>query len=139
MFFTDKQVNFKCISFNRLILLHGPAGSGKTSLCRALAQKISIRLSSRFSRTRLVEINAHALCSKWFSESGKLVGRLFDNILTMLEDEDLFILVLIDEVESLVSAREAMSGNEPIDSLRVISHNYLPSTLADDNRLSMPY
>ncbi|RPB24885.1 P-loop containing nucleoside triphosphate hydrolase protein [Terfezia boudieri ATCC MYA-4762] len=108
-------------SFSRLILLHGPAGSGKTSLCRALAQKISIRLSSRFSRTRLVEINAHALCSKWFSESGKLVGRLFDNILTMLEDEDLFILVLIDEVESLVSAREAMSGNEPIDSLRVVN------------------
>ncbi|KAF8426417.1 P-loop containing nucleoside triphosphate hydrolase protein [Tirmania nivea] len=121
MFFADKQVNSKCISFNRLILLHGPPGSGKTSLCHALAQKLSIRLSSRFSRTRLVEINAHTLCSKWFSESGKLVGRLFDNISTMLEDEDLFVFVLIDEVESLASAREVMSGNEPIDSLRVVN------------------
>ena len=94
--------------FNNLFI-----GSGKTSLwlasqigehlgsywhvgsSRALAQKVSIRLSCRYSRSRLVEVNAHTLCSKWFSESAKLVGRLFDAILLMLEDEGLFILVLI--------------------------------------------
>lgn len=29
---------------------------------------------------QLVEVNAHSLFSKWFSESGKLVNKLFDTI-----------------------------------------------------------
>lgn len=104
---------------------------------RALAQKLSIRLSRRFSDFQLIEINSHSLFSKWFSESAKLVGKMFDEIMQVLENEDAFVVVLIgwrsfdrfhggvadnnqDEVESLTSARKAAaSGNEPSDSLRV--------------------
>ncbi|KAF7797507.1 hypothetical protein EIP86_008707 [Pleurotus ostreatoroseus] len=40
----------------------------------------------------------------------------------MVEDEDTFVVVLIDEVESLTSARAgAMAGTEPSDALRVVN------------------
>ncbi|KAF7355125.1 Pachytene checkpoint protein 2 [Mycena sanguinolenta] len=117
--FSDANVDFNLVSWNRVVLLHG---TGKTSLCRALAQKLSIRLSHRYSQARLLEINSHSLFSKWFSESGKLVQRLFSSITELVEEEDTFLVVLIDEVESLTAARAgAMAGTEPSDGLRVVN------------------
>lgn len=76
----------------------------------------------RFTHGKLVEINSHSLFSKWFSESGKLVQRLFSMVTEMVEDEDGFVVVLIDEVESLTKSRSsAGSGSEPSDSLRVVN------------------
>ena len=34
----------------------------------------------RYAQGQLIEVNAHSLFSKWFSESGKLVSRLFAKI-----------------------------------------------------------
>ncbi|CAM9107631.1 unnamed protein product [Discosporangium mesarthrocarpum] len=122
MLFTDKGVSKNVISWNRVVLLHGPPGTGKTSLCKALAHKLSIRLGERFSNGQLLEINAHSLFSKWFSESGKLVHRLFTYILELADDEESLVCVLIDEVESLTAARSAaLGGNEPSDALRVVN------------------
>lgn len=140
----------------------GPPGTGKTSVCRGLAQKLSISLSREFSTSQLVEVNAHSLFSKWFSESGKLVGRLFARcekqrenavdgrctvrtlspfltfpssclrfcscgfrnvrIQELADDPSNFVSILIDEVESLASARQsALSGTEPGDAIRVVN------------------
>ena len=51
-----------------------------------------------YTQARLLEINSHSLFSRWFSESGKLVQRLFSNITEMVEDEDCFVVVLIGQL-----------------------------------------
>ena len=74
---------------------------GKTSLCRGLAQKLSIQLNERFTHCQLVEINSHSLFSKWFSESGKLVQKMFDRVRELAADRNALICILIDEVSNL--------------------------------------
>lgn len=59
--------------------------------------------------------------SEYYGESGKVVDKVFAVIESMLgEDENTFICVLVDDIESLAGKREYFSSsNEPHDSLRV--------------------
>ena len=93
----------------------------------------------------LVEVNAHSLFSKWFSESGKLVShcrivlshrltlgavspqvmKLFQHIEDLADDPECFVAVLIDEVESLAASRADM-GSDPGDATRYAAAVPLP-------------
>lgn len=101
--------------------LKKPPGTGKTSLCRALAQQLSIRLKKTYPTCKLVEFDAHSLFSRYFGESGKLVTKLFGKIESMLNaQKNTFVVIFIDEVESLTSARQHLAdSHEPRDALRV--------------------
>lgn len=94
---------------------------GKTSLCKGLAQKLSIRLGNQFSRTRLVELKSANVYSRWFSESSKRVSQVFTFVRELLVDSACLVILLIDEVESLSGARSTAATNEPSDALRVVN------------------
>lgn len=68
LLFSKKGVDQHIVACNRLALLYGPPGTGKTSLCKAIAQKLGIRMKKEYHFTHLIEINSHSLFSKWFSE-----------------------------------------------------------------------
>jgi SpoVK/Ycf46/Vps4 family AAA+-type ATPase len=106
---------------NPLILLHGLPGTGKTSLCQGLAQKISIRLNSVYKETKLIEIKTATLLSRYYSESAKQVDEIFTAIERMCrENNERFICVLIDEVESIANSRDLSAKHgEAQDSVRV--------------------
>ena len=123
--FSVRQLKHEFISWNRLILIFGPSGVGKTSLCRALAQQLSIRLSKKYATSKLIEIDVQSLFSKYFGESGKVVSKLFDMVEAILQQEpQTFVCVLIEEVEGLASTRQhSVTSHEPQDALRV-SYDY---------------
>lgn len=122
--FAEHGVDSAMVTTNRLLLFHGPPGTGKTTICKALAHKLAIRLNKTYPTASLLEINSHSLFSRWFSESGKLVAKLFESIHALADAEDgsTLVCVLIDEVESLAAARQSsMNGNEPSDAVRVVN------------------
>jgi hypothetical protein len=77
-----------------------------TLLCEFTAVLRCAVLWCRYTTSQLVEVNAHSLFSKWFSESGKLVSKLFAAITELVEEPQALVFVLIDEVESLSAARK---------------------------------
>ncbi|KAF2876545.1 P-loop containing nucleoside triphosphate hydrolase protein, partial [Massariosphaeria phaeospora] len=115
----DPRLGPADMCWHNLILLHGPPGSGKSTLAKGLAQKLSIRLASVYPVTKFIEVKSHALLSKFFGESGKLVGKLFDAIVGASVDDNLLTVVLIDEVESLAASRaKASQANDISDAIR---------------------
>lgn len=107
------------LSIISVALLHGPPGTGKTSLCRALAQKLAIRTGSPES-CYLVEVRADAVFSKFFSESARNVGCLFEAVGVLAASAG-HVFVLLDEVESLASSRGASDESQPGDALRAVN------------------
>ena len=122
LLFSDHGVSSDFVTCNRIILFYGPPGTGKTSLCQGLSQKLCIKFSERYSQGILLEVNTHSLFSKWFSESGKMVQKLFEKLNSLSNETDTIIFLLIDEVESLATARQSsMNGSDPSDAIRVVN------------------
>lgn len=119
----DNPDSCRTSSWQSTVLFHGPPGSGKSTLAQALAQRLSIRLSSMFPVTKLLQINAHMVFSRYFGETAKRIGQLFDSISDLASVGSQLIIVIFDEVETVAASRErALQKNEPVDAIRVGCH-----------------
>ncbi len=91
-----------------LVVLSGPPGTGKTTLCQGLAQVAALAVSRR-GATTFVEIDPHAFPSEMLGESQRAVRRLFTDTLPELAARRPHTVVLVDEVESLAVRRSLAS------------------------------
>jgi SpoVK/Ycf46/Vps4 family AAA+-type ATPase len=88
-----------------LVVLTGPAGTGKTTAARGLAQQLGARLPS----TVLVEVDPHALPSDLLGESQRRTAALFAKGIPEAIAGYEHAVVLVDEVESLAASRKLTS------------------------------
>lgn len=98
-----------------LILLAGPPGTGKTTLCQGLAKKVALALSAR-GATTFVEIDPHAFPSDMLGEGPRAVLRLFSDTLPEIAARRPHTVVLVDEIEALAVRRSTASfETNPVD------------------------
>jgi SpoVK/Ycf46/Vps4 family AAA+-type ATPase len=112
------RVGFDALPLHGITLLTGPPGVGKTSIARGLATRIASAVPDE--SWLFVEVDPHGLASSALGRSQQAVEQLFSEVLAEQAGAGPLV-VLIDEVETLLTDRAALSMDaNPVDVHRSV-------------------
>jgi len=127
------KVNRAYIPLHGLIVLHGPPGTGKTSLARGLAARTA-EVINNLGQFRFIEVEPHALAGAALGKSQRAVRDLLGQ--TVAEQAERGpLIVLLDEVETLAADRSRMS----LDANPIDVHRATDAVLAQLDQLATKY
>eukprot|EP01084_Bolivina_argentea_P152658 266261_1 len=121
--FNQINVNKNIINYGGIILLHGPPGTGKSTLMKGISHKISIRIinCSKYKNVEIFEIKSEWILSKWHGESAKNIDKIINIIKNNNNSqENIFNIIIFDEIESFVGCRKS-NMNKLLDAKRVVN------------------
>ena len=104
-----------------MALLHGPPGTGKSSLVRGLANVVAQDMVADGFTDQLIfaEIDPHALPSQMLGESQRNMLNLLEKAIPELANKGYPVICGIDEINSLAVSRTLSSGGrDPVDVMR---------------------
>jgi hypothetical protein len=100
---------------SRGMMLHGPAGCGKTLLARAAATALARAHGKRNTSSGFLYVKGPELLDKWVGNSEANVRRLFANTRAHLKKEGYPCVLFLDEADAVLGVRGANAGNEGME------------------------
>lgn len=104
------------------VLFHGPPGTGKTYMARALAGELDVPF---------VELSGSTLQSRWINESATKVATLFSEAQSVAENHG-GALIFVDELDSVLRARTT-NGNAHAEDAKVVTEFLSQLQTTDDH------